>query len=135
MPLQSLELLNFESIWTKPKFWSHLLKVLKVKLKSLLTKYIATEQKQSILPPKFHEISLVGWNLVNFFKISQFLIKFCKSLKDLRKILLKWLGKTVKYWLNFFNFCSCTEKEVKSWANFVHNFNNVHSIHRRFSRS
>jgi hypothetical protein len=58
---------------------------------------------------KFHELSLVSWNIVNFCKISQILIKFCKSLKDLRKILLKWLGKTV----NFANFCSCHENSQK----------------------
>ncbi len=65
------------------------------------TKYIATEQKQCIIPIKFCEILLVLWNFVNFHKISQFLIKFCKSLKHFRKILIKWLGKRVKYWLNF----------------------------------
>ncbi len=62
---------------------------------------------------KFHEMLLVLWNLVNYFKISQFLVKFRKILKDLRKILLKWLGKTVKYCLNFVNFHSCTGNGLK----------------------
>ncbi len=70
-----------------------------------LTKYITTKQKQNIIPLTFHEILLVLWNLVNFGKILQFLVKFSKSLKDLWKIMLKWLGETVKYWLNFNNFC------------------------------
>ncbi len=47
------------------------------------------------------------------------LIKFSKSLKDLRKILLKWLGKTVKYWLNFYNF-------------FVHAMKNGWKLSKRF---
>ncbi len=72
------------------------------------TKYFKISQKPWVIPLKFHEMSLVLWNLVNFCKIMQFLIKFYKSLKDFRKILLKWLGKTVKYCLNFVNFHSCT---------------------------
>ncbi len=63
------------------------------------TKYFATSWKPSVIPLKFHEMSLVSWNPINCCKFLQFLIKFSKSLKDLRKILLKWLGKTVKYWL------------------------------------
>ncbi len=70
------------------------------------TKYFPTSWKPSVIPMKFHEILLVSWNLVNYCKISQFLIEFSKSLKDLRKILLKGLGKTVKYWLNIVNFRS-----------------------------
>ncbi len=74
-------------------FW----KYQKQKRKS--TKYLAST-KQSIIPINFCAILLVSWNFVNFVKSC----KFCKSLKDLRLILLKWLGKTVKYWLNFINF-------------------------------
>jgi hypothetical protein len=47
-------------------------------------------------------MSLVSLNIINYCKISQFLVKFCKSPKDLRKILLKWLG-----------ICSYTEKWLK----------------------
>ncbi len=65
------------------------------------TKYTATEWKNSIINIKFSGISFFLWNLVNFCKISQFLITFSKSPKDFRKILLKWLGKTVKYWHQF----------------------------------
>ena len=77
------------------------------------TKYFATSWKPSVIPLKFHEMSLVSWNLINYCKISQFLIKFSKSLIILRKILLKWFGKTVRYCLNFINFHSCTEKWQK----------------------
>ncbi len=73
------------------------------------TKYFATSRKPSIIPLKFHEISFVSWNLINYCKILEYLFKFGKSPEDLREILLKWLGKTVKYWLNFANFHSCTE--------------------------
>jgi hypothetical protein len=68
------------------KYWKHNWKS---------TKDIATEQQQCIIPIKFHEILLVLWNITNFCKIWQFLVKFCKCLKDLRKILFKWLGQTV----------------------------------------
>jgi hypothetical protein len=74
------------------------------------TKYIVTEWKQRIISIQFCEILLVLWNVINFWKILQFLIKFFKSLKDSKKILLKWFGKTVKYQLNFVNYCSCHEK-------------------------
>ncbi len=84
------------------------------------TKYFATSRKLSVIPLKFHEMSLVLWNLINYCKISQFIIKFGKSSKDFRKILLKWLGKTVKYWLNFVNSRSCTEKCLTT---FIHNLN------------
>ncbi len=77
------------------------------------TKYFKTSQKPRVIPLKFLEMPLVLWNLINYCKIMQFLIKFCKSLKDLRKILLKLLEKTVKYCLNFVNFHSCTEKWPK----------------------
>jgi len=70
------------------------------------TKYFETSQKPRVIPLKFCEMSLVLWNLINYCKITQFLIKFCKSLKDFIKILLKWLGKTVKSCLNFINFRS-----------------------------
>ncbi len=60
------------------------------------------------------------WNIINYYKISQFLIKISKSPIDFRKILLKCLGKTVKYWHSFINFHSCTEKMVKHWPTFVH---------------
>ncbi len=79
------------------------------------TKYFETSWKYSVIPLKFHEMSLVSWTLINYCKILQFLVKFCKSPKDLRKILQKWLGKTVKYCLNLVNFCLCTEK----WPTFI----------------
>ncbi len=65
----------------------------------------------------------------------QFLNKFCKRLKDLRKILLKWLGKTVKYCLNFVNFHSCTEKWPKIGQLLSITLMKVYSIPRRFPRS
>ncbi len=40
-----------------------------------------------IIPLKFHEISLVLCNLVNYCKIMPYLVKFSKSPKDLGKIL------------------------------------------------
>ncbi len=84
---------------------------------------------------KFHEMSLVSWNLVNYCKITQFLVKFCKSLKDFRKILLKWLGKTVKYCINFIKFHSCTEKWLKVGQLSSITLTKVHAIPRRFSMS
>ncbi len=57
------------------------------------TKYFKTSQKPRVIPLKFLEMPLVLWNLINYCKITQFLIKFCISLKDLRKILLKLLEK------------------------------------------
>ncbi len=57
------------------------------------TKFFKTSRKPRVLPLKFHEMSLVSWNLINYYKIAQFLVKFCKSPKDFWKILLKWLGK------------------------------------------
>ncbi len=120
-PLPSSKLWNFKSVQTKPKFCSLLWKYIKQNWK--LTKYITTEQKQNIIPQTFREMSIVLWNLVNFGKIFQFLIKFSKSLRDLRKIMLKWLGETVKYWFNFNNFCSCTEKQLKVGQTFFHNLN------------
>ncbi len=115
---------NFTVIFWKYRKWNQ---------KS--TKYIATEWKKSIMPLKFHEILLVSWNLINFYKISQFLIKFGKSLKDLRKILLRWFGKTVKYLLYFVNFHSCTEKWHKVGQAWSITLTKVHGIQRRFSRS
>ncbi len=84
------------------------------KLNRKSTKNNVTEQMQSIVTLKFREISLVSWNLFNYCKILQFFIKFCKSLKDFRKILLKWFGKTVKYQLNFVNFLSEAIFQIKS---------------------
>jgi hypothetical protein len=77
------------------------------------TKYFTTSRKPSVIALKFHEMSSVSWNFINYCKISKFLVKSYKSLKDLRKILLKWLRKTVKYCHNFVNFHSCTEKWLK----------------------
>ncbi len=99
------------------------------------TKYITTESRQSIIPLKLSEIMSVLWNLVNFCKISQFLVKFGKSLKDLRKILLKWLVKTVKYQLNFINFCSCTEKWPKVGQTLSVTLTKAHGIQLRFPQS
>ncbi len=73
------------------------------------TKYFETSQKPRVIRLKFGEISLVLWNLINYCKIIQFLLKFCKSLKDFRKIWLKWLGKTIKHRVNFVN----TDKWLK----------------------
>ncbi len=86
------------------------------------TKYFAISWKPSVIPLKFCEMSLVLWNLINYCKtLSQFLIKLGKSLKDLRTILLKWLGKTVKYQLNFNNFHSL--KNGRKFGNVCPNFN------------
>ncbi len=99
------------------------------------TKYFETSRKPSVIPLKFHEMSLVAWNLSNYCKILQFLIKFYKIMKDLWKILLKWLGKTVKYCLNFVNFHSCTEKWAKVGQILSITLMKVYNIPRRFSHS
>ncbi len=36
--------------------------------------------------------------------------------------MLKWLGRSVKYWFNFINFLFMPWKMDKSWANFIQNF-------------
>ncbi len=85
-------------------------------------------------------ITKISWNSVtfmkssNFCKISQFLIKFGKSLKDLGKILLKGL-KTVKYRLNFVYFHSCTVKWPKVGQTSSITLMKVHCIQWRFSWS
>ncbi len=99
------------------------------------TNYCTTSWKPSVIPLKFHEMSLVSSNLINYWKISQFLVKFCKSLKDIRKILLKWPGKTIKYCLNFAHFHSCTEKWLKVGQLLSITSMKVYSIPRRFSQS
>ncbi len=112
--VQNFEISNlFERNWNFAViFW----KYQKPKRKS--TKYFKTSQKTRIIPLKFCEMSLVSSNLFKYCKITQFLIKFCKSLKEFRKILLQSLGKTVKYCLNFVNFCSCTLRNGQKLANF-----------------
>jgi hypothetical protein len=65
----------------------------------------------------------------------QILIKFGKSLKVFRKILLKWLGKTAKYCLNFISFRSCTEKWPKVGQTLSITLTKVYGIQRRFSQS
>ncbi len=97
------------------------------------TKCFKMSQKPWVIPLKFHKMSLISWNLVNYCKIMQFLVKFSKSLKDLRKILLKWLGKTVKYCLHFVNFHSCTEKWPKVCQLSSTNLMKVYHIPQRFS--
>ncbi len=99
------------------------------------TKYFETSWNPSVIPLKFHEMSLVAWNLSNYCKVLQFLIKFCKIWKDLRKILLKWTGKTVKYCLNFVNFLSCTEKWPKVGQILSITLTKVYNIPQRFSCS
>ncbi len=99
------------------------------------TKYFTTSWKPSVIHLKFHEMSLVSSNLINYCKISQFLVKFCKSLKDIRKLLWKWLGKTIKYFLNFAHFHSCTEKWLKVGQLLSITLMKVYSIQRRFSQS
>ncbi len=73
----NFKILNlFEQNWYFPvTFWKY--------RKS--KKYFAISWKPSVIPLKFCEMSLVSWNLTNYCKILQFLIKFGKSLKDLRK--------------------------------------------------
>jgi hypothetical protein len=129
--VQKFEISNlFKRSWNFAViFW----KYLKRNWKS--TKYFEILWKPRVIPLKFHEMSLVLWNLINYCKIVQFLIKFCKSLKDFRKILLKWLGNTVKYCLNFVNFCSCTEKWPKVGQLSSITLTKVHGIPRRFFRS
>jgi hypothetical protein len=99
------------------------------------TKYFATSQKPSVIPLKFFQKSLVSWYIVNYCKILQFHIKFGKSLKVLRKILLNWLQKIVKYWLDFVNFHSCTEKCPKVGQLSSITLMKVHGIPWRFSGS
>ncbi len=78
---------------------------------------------------------LVSCNPATYCKILHFLIKFAKSIKDLGKILVNWLGKRVKYWLNFINFHLCTEKWLKVGQLLSINLMKVHSIQQRFSWS
>ncbi len=99
------------------------------------SKYFKTSWKPKVIPLKFHEMSLVLWNLINYCKIMHFLIKFCKSLKNFKKILLKWLGKIFKYCLNFINFCSRTEKWPKVGQLLSITLTKVYGIPRRFSWS
>ncbi len=49
--------------------------------------------------------------------------------------MLKWLGKFVKYWLNFANFHSCHEKWMKVGQILSKTFTKVHSIYQKFSQS
>jgi len=98
-------------------------------------KYLEISWKPSVVPLKFCEMSLVLWNLINYCKILQFPVKFCRSPKDLRKIWLKWLGKTVKYCLNFVNFHSCTEKWPKVHQLLSITLTKVNGIPKRFSWS
>ncbi len=77
------------------------------------TKYFTTSQKPSIIPLKFCEISLVSWNLINYCKISQFLIKFGKSLKDLRKKLLNDLQKQSNIALILLTFIRALKNDIK----------------------
>ncbi len=63
------------------------------KRKRKSTKYFKISWNPCAIPLKFCEMLLVLWNLINYCKILQFLIKFCKSSKYLRRLLLKWLGK------------------------------------------
>jgi hypothetical protein len=99
------------------------------------TKYFAISWKPRVIRLKFCEMSLVLWNLVYYCKIMQFLVKFCKSLKDFRKILLKWLEKQSTICLNFINFHSYTEKWLKDGQLLSITLTKVHGIPRRFSRS
>jgi hypothetical protein len=96
------------------------------------TNYFETSWKPRVIPLKFYEMSLVLWNLVIYCKITQFVVKFCKSLKDFRKILFKWLGKTVKYCHDFVNFRSCTEKWPKVGQLLSITLMKVHGIPQRF---
>ncbi len=130
-----LQVRNFEISNLYERNWNFgviFLKYQKRKWKS--TKCFKASQKPSVIPLKFREMSLVSWNLINYCKIPQFLIKFCKSPKDLRKMLLKWHGKTVQYWLNFVNFLSCTEKWPKVGQLLSTTLMKVYGIPRRFSR-
>ncbi len=129
LPLPSLKLQNLESVQTKLKFCSHLSKVPKGKPK------VNKVHCNLIIPLKLHEILLVLWNLSKFCKILKFLDKFGKSLKDLRKILLKWLRRTVKYWLDFINFHSCTVKWAKVGQTSSITLMKVCSIQRMFYQS
>ncbi len=108
-------------------FWKH------VKQNQKSTKYLKTSQKPSVIPLEFHEMSLVSWNLIDVCKNFRFLVKFCKNPKDLRKILLKWLWKTVKYCLNFVNFCL---SYIEKWPNVGQLLSitlmKVYGIHKNF---
>jgi len=85
---------NFKisNLFEKTKFCNHLYQNQNWKSK----KYLAISQKSSITLLKFHAMSLVLWNLINYCyycKISQFMVKFCKSPKYLGKKLLNDLEK------------------------------------------
>jgi hypothetical protein len=85
---------------------------------------------------KIPETLLVSWNLINFCNVSQFLVKFCKSPKDLRKILLKWLEKkNNKILTQFVNFQSCHEKWPKVGQTSSITLTNVYGIQWSFSQS
>ncbi len=43
------------------------------------TKYFIISWKPRVIQLKFHEMSLVLQNLINYCKIMQFFVKFCKS--------------------------------------------------------
>ncbi len=100
-----------------------------------LQRSLETSRKPKVIPLKFHEMLLVSWNFINYCKIMQFLDKFCKSLKDFRKRLLKWLGKTVKYCFNFVKFHSFTEKWLKVGQLLSITLTKVYGIPQRFSWS
>ncbi len=85
---QVRKLQNFESVQTKPKILESSFVSTESKTESQ-QKCFKTSPKPSFIPLKFDEMLSVLRNLINYCKISQCLAKFCKSLKDLRKILLK----------------------------------------------
>jgi len=84
--LPSLKLQNFKSDEMKPKFCTHLLKILKVKLK--FNKVLC-----NFIPLKFLEISLVSLDIINFCKTSQILAKLGKSQKIFMKNVVKMSWK------------------------------------------
>jgi hypothetical protein len=53
------------------------------------TKYFEFSWKPRVIPVKFHEMSLVLWNLINYCKIMQFLFKFWKIKKNIVKMTWK----------------------------------------------
>jgi hypothetical protein len=66
-------------------------------------------------------------------KSCNFLLNSVK-VRKIKKILLKWVGKTDKYCLNFFNFHSCTEKWLKV-GQLLSRLTKNYGIPQRFSQS
>ncbi len=117
MPSKSVNLWNFESVKKKPKLCSHVLKVVKAKVKVYRVLWNFAKAKSYITEISWNVI--VSCNLINYCKTTQFLIKFCKSLKHFRKILLEKLSNIALILLTFIHAL----KNGWKLPTFVYNFN------------